>query len=66
MAVREGHPKEPASLEGPQHRNTARPSRLRVGTDLLALLVPLSIALMMAHPDTLWGDTVERVVSDQT
>ncbi len=38
--------------------------QLRDGTALLAKLVPLIIALMMAHPDTLWGDAVYPVVSD--
>jgi hypothetical protein len=37
--------------------------QLRDSTSLLAKLVPLIIALMMEHPETIWGDAVYPVVS---
>ncbi len=38
--------------------------QLRDSTSLLAKLVPLIIALMMDHPETLWGEAVYPVVAD--
>lgn len=39
--------------------------QLRDSTSLLAKLVPLIIVMMMEHPETIWGDAVYPVVSNE-